>query len=72
MNVLDSWISFEDNVMVELAAAEQASQLVMTGSVGEVVLVDQTSTDVTTSLIDQVCNFQYISFVNYEYKVYFK
>jgi hypothetical protein len=60
MNVLDSWISFEDNVMMELAATEQASQRVMAGTVGEVVLVDQTSTDITTSLVDRVSNFVYI------------
>ncbi|XP_024380091.1 flagellar radial spoke protein 3 [Physcomitrium patens] len=52
MNVLDSWISFEDNVMVELAAAEQASQRVMTGVAGEVELVQHTSTDVTAALLD--------------------
>lgn len=54
MNVLDSWISFEDNVMVELAAAEQASQRVMTGVAGEVELVQHTSTDVTAALLDMV------------------
>ena len=60
MNVLDSWISFEDNVMMELAAAEQASQRVMAGTVGEVVLVDQTSTDITASLVDRVSNLVHI------------
>ena len=60
MNVLDSWISFEDNVMMELAAAEQASQRVMAGTVGEVVLVDQTSIDITASLVDRVSNLVHI------------
>jgi hypothetical protein len=41
--ILDSWISFEDNVMMELDAAEDASQRVMRGSVGEVGLVTGTS-----------------------------
>lgn len=54
MNILDSWISFEDNVMEELDASEHAAQNVMRGIVGEVDLVDRTSAAVTRSLVDNV------------------
>ena len=43
MSILDAWISFEDNVMLELDAAESASQRIMQGFVGEVDLVTNTS-----------------------------
>ncbi|CAM6033571.1 unnamed protein product [Sphagnum compactum] len=54
MNVLDSWITFEDNVMQELDAAEHATHNVMLGIVGEVELVENTSTSVTSSILDRV------------------
>ncbi len=54
MNVLDSWITFEDNVMQELDAAEHATHNVMQGIVGEVELVENTSTSVTSSILDRV------------------
>jgi hypothetical protein len=54
MNILDSWISFEDNVMEELDASEHAAQNVMRGIVGEVDLVDRTSAAITGSLVDNV------------------
>jgi hypothetical protein len=54
MNILDSWISFEDNVMEELDASEHAAQNVMRGIVGEVDLVDRTSAAITGSLVDDV------------------
>ncbi|KAH9555434.1 hypothetical protein CY35_08G113900 [Sphagnum magellanicum] len=54
MNVLDSWITFEDNVMQELDAAEHATHNVMRGIVGEVELVENTSTSVTSSILDRV------------------
>lgn len=52
--ILDSWISFEDNVMIELDAAEYASQRVMQGSVGEVGLVTGTSELLLDSVFTQV------------------
>jgi len=64
MNVLDSWISFEDNVMIELDATEQASQRVMAGVTGEVDLVNWTSLDVTTDLIDQVWDWDWDSSIH--------
>jgi hypothetical protein len=54
MNVLDSWITFEDNVMQELDAAEHATHNVMQGIVGEVELIENTSTSVTSSILDRV------------------
>jgi len=54
MNVLDSWITFEDNVMQELDAAEHATHNVMHGIVGEVELIENTSTSVTSSILDRV------------------
>lgn len=52
--ILDSWISFEDNVMIELDAAEDASQRVMRGSVGEVGLVTGTSEVLLDDVFAQV------------------
>ncbi|XP_024391824.1 flagellar radial spoke protein 3 [Physcomitrium patens] len=43
LGILDSWICYEDNVGIELEAAEIASERIMQGSVGEVCLVTATS-----------------------------
>lgn len=52
ISILDSWISFEDNVMMEMDAAESASQRIMEGSVGEVALVTDTSEAVLSGMIE--------------------
>ena len=52
ISVLDSWISFEDNVMMEMDAAEAASQRIMEGSVGEVGLVTDTSETLLGGMIE--------------------
>lgn len=52
ISILDSWISFEDNVMMEMDAAEAASQRIMQGAVGEVGLVTDTSETLVGGMIE--------------------
>lgn len=52
ISILDSWISFEDNCMMELDAAESASKRIMEGSVGEVGLVTETSETLLGGMIE--------------------
>lgn len=52
ISILDSWISFEDNVMVEMDAAESASQKIIEGSIGEVNLVTNTSETILGAMIE--------------------
>lgn len=52
ISILDSWISFEDNCMMEMDAAEAASMRIMQGSVGEVGLVTDTSQTMLGDMIE--------------------
>jgi len=54
ISILDSWISFEDNVMMEMDATELASQRIMEGSIGEVNLVTKTSGTILSGMIETI------------------
>jgi hypothetical protein len=54
LNILDSWITFEDDVMIELDAAESASQFTMQGIVGEVHLVESASQFTMQGIVGEV------------------
>lgn len=54
LDILDSWITFEDDVMIELDAAESASQFTMQGIVGEVHLVESASQFTMQGIVGEV------------------
>ncbi|CAM6035598.1 unnamed protein product [Sphagnum compactum] len=54
LNILDSWITFEDDVMIELDAVESASQFTMQGIVGEVHLVESASQFTMQGIVGEV------------------
>jgi hypothetical protein len=54
LDILDSWITFEDDVMIELDAAESASQFTMRGIVGEVQLVESASQFTMQGIVGEV------------------